>query len=170
MSRPVMADRQAIITAYRKDIDTTAERGRHRVTTQVSRESDRVAGLARHLRAVSPQHTLERGYAVVRHSDGAIVRDIEEVEPDELLRVTVARGAACGPPGRHRRPWHAEPTLGAPRTGARASNRRFPRFPRSRRRWALHSCRLLSKPLETSRSLSTPTHVGVGRSAFGVRS
>ncbi|NLG20245.1 MAG: exodeoxyribonuclease VII large subunit [Actinomycetales bacterium] len=92
MSRPVMADRQAIITAYRKDIDTTAERGRHRVTTQVSRESDRVAGLARHLRAVSPQHTLERGYAVVRHSDGAIVRDIEEVEPDELLRVTVARG------------------------------------------------------------------------------
>ncbi len=92
MSRPVMADRQAIISAYRRDIETSAERGRHRVTTLVSRESDRVAGLARHLRAVSPQHTLERGYAVVRHSDGAIVRDIAEVEADELLRVTVARG------------------------------------------------------------------------------
>nr|WP_281496754.1 exodeoxyribonuclease VII large subunit [Ornithinimicrobium sp. F0845] len=92
MSRPVMADRQAIITTYRRDIETTLERGRQRVSTLVSRESDRVAGLTRHLRAVSPQHTLERGYAVVRHSDGAIVRDIAEVEADELLRVTVARG------------------------------------------------------------------------------
>ena len=48
--------------------------------------------LARHLRAVSPQHTLERGYAVVRHGDGAIVRDRAEVDAEELLRVTVARG------------------------------------------------------------------------------
>ncbi|WP_109472138.1 exodeoxyribonuclease VII large subunit [Ornithinimicrobium cavernae] len=92
MSRPVMADRQAIITAYRRDIGTTVERGRHCVTALVSREGERVAGLARHLRAVSPQHTLERGYAVVRHSDGTIVRDIDEVAADELLRVTVARG------------------------------------------------------------------------------
>ena len=92
MSRPVMADRQAIITAYRKDISATAQRGRHRVDALVTRESERVAGLSRHLRAVSPQHTLERGYAVVRHSDGTIVRSIQEVEAAELLRVTVARG------------------------------------------------------------------------------
>lgn len=92
MSRPVMADREAIITAYRRDIESTADRGRHRVTTLVSREAERVVGLGRHLRAVSPQHTLERGYAVVRHSDGTIVRDIAEVEAEELLRVTVARG------------------------------------------------------------------------------
>lgn len=92
MSRPVMADRQAIIATYRTDIEQAAERGRHRIDALVSRESDRVAALARHLRAVSPQHTLERGYAVVRHSDGTIVRDISEVEPAELLRVTVARG------------------------------------------------------------------------------
>lgn len=92
MSRPVMADRQAIISAYRRDIDAAAERGRYRVTTLVSREFDRVASLSTHLRAVSPQHTLERGYAVVRHSDGTIVRDITEVAAEELLRVTVARG------------------------------------------------------------------------------
>lgn len=92
MSRPVMADRAAIIAAYRLDISATAERGRHRVTTLLTRECERLDGLARHLRAVSPQHTLERGYAVVRHSDGSIVRDIVEVQADELLRVTVARG------------------------------------------------------------------------------
>src|SRR5690606_18292348 len=76
MDRPVMTDRHAIIAAYRRDIDLTTERGRHRVTALVSRELDRVDGLSRHLRAVSPQHTLERGYAVVRHGDGGIVRDI----------------------------------------------------------------------------------------------
>ena len=92
MDRPVMTDRHAIIAAYRRDIELTTERGRHRVTALVSRELDRVDGLSRHLRAVSPQHTLERGYAVVRHGDGGIVRDIAEVEPDELLRITVARG------------------------------------------------------------------------------
>jgi exodeoxyribonuclease VII large subunit len=92
VNRPVMTDRRAIIDSYRRDITLTAERGRHLVTTLVTRELDRVGGLARHLRAVSPQHTLERGYAVVRHSDGGIVRTIDEVQPDELLRVTVARG------------------------------------------------------------------------------
>lgn len=92
MNRPVMTDRRAIIDSYRRDIELTAERGRHRVTTLVARERDRVDGLARHLRAVSPQHTLERGYAVVRHRDGSIVRTVDEVEPDELLRITVARG------------------------------------------------------------------------------
>lgn len=92
MNRPVMTDRRAIIDSYRRDIELTAERGRHRVTTLVARERDRVDGLARHLRAVSPQHTLERGYAVVRHRDGSIVRTVDEVEPGELLRITVARG------------------------------------------------------------------------------
>ena len=92
LSRPVMTDRQAIIAAYRADIEGVRERGLDRVTALLSREVDRVAALGRHLRAVSPQHTLERGYAVVRHADGTIVRDIAEVETDELLRVTVARG------------------------------------------------------------------------------
>lgn len=92
INRPVMTDRHAIIASYRRDIELTAERGRHRATTVLSRETDHMDALGRHLRAVSPQHTLERGYAVVRHSDGGIVRDIHEVEAAELLRVTVARG------------------------------------------------------------------------------
>lgn len=92
MSRPVMTDRHAILAAYRTDIDAARERGRERVRARLTREDDRLSSLARHLRAVSPQHTLERGYAVVRHADGAIVRDIAEVEAEELLRVTVARG------------------------------------------------------------------------------
>lgn len=92
MARPVMTDRSAIIAGHRAQVDTLTGQGRSRLEGLLDRERERTDGLLRHLRAVSPQHTLERGYAVVRHADGGIVRDIEEVEAEELLRVTVARG------------------------------------------------------------------------------
>ena len=41
---------------------------------------------------MSPLATLERGYAVVQHADGRIVMDRADLDPDELLRVRVARG------------------------------------------------------------------------------
>ena len=92
LSRPVMADRAAIVAQHRAEIETLHARGRSRLQDRLTHERDRSQGLVRHLRAVSPQHTLERGYAVVRHPDGTIVRDRAEVEAEELLRVTVARG------------------------------------------------------------------------------
>ena len=87
-----MADRAAIIAQHRAEVEAVHHRGRARLEDLLARERDRSTQLHRHLRAVSPQHTLERGYAVVRHPDGSIVRDREEVDAEELLRVTVARG------------------------------------------------------------------------------
>lgn len=92
MSRPVMADRAAIVAQHRREVSALHERGRGLLTARVARERDRSDQLLRHLRAVSPQHTLERGYAVIRQGDGTIVRDRAAVSADELLRVTVARG------------------------------------------------------------------------------
>lgn len=92
MARPVMADRAAIVAQHRREVTDLHARGRRRLQDLLGRERERSAQLLRHLRALSPQHTLERGYAVVRHADGGIVRDRAEVEADELLRVTVARG------------------------------------------------------------------------------
>ena len=92
LSRPVMTDRAAIITRHRDEVADLVQRGRGRLAERLVRERDRSHQLLRHLRAVSPQHTLERGYAVVRHADGRIVRDRAEVDADELLRVTVAEG------------------------------------------------------------------------------
>jgi exodeoxyribonuclease VII large subunit len=42
--------------------------------------------------ALGPQATLDRGYAIVRRSDGAVIRDPGEAPPGELLAITVARG------------------------------------------------------------------------------
>ncbi|WP_022926239.1 exodeoxyribonuclease VII large subunit [Serinicoccus marinus] len=101
MARPVMADRAAIVAQHRREVTEAHRRGRAVLEGRLDLERDRSDQLVRHLRAVSPQHTLQRGYAVVRHGDGVIVRDRDEVDADELLRVTVAHGDfAVRPVGR----------------------------------------------------------------------
>jgi exodeoxyribonuclease VII large subunit len=52
-----------------------------------------VAGLRAQVSALSPQGTLDRGYAVVQRADGAVVRGPAELEPDEELRVRLAQGS-----------------------------------------------------------------------------
>ena len=51
-----------------------------------------LGALARHARSLSPQHVVERGFAVVRRVDGTVVRGPDEVAPGDLVEVTVARG------------------------------------------------------------------------------
>jgi exodeoxyribonuclease VII large subunit len=91
-SRPVMADPTAMITARRQELDALAGRARRRVLGAVHRAGDQIGHLRSQVRALSPLATLERGYAVVQHADGRIVMDRTNVDPDELLRVRVARG------------------------------------------------------------------------------
>ena len=44
------------------------------------------------LRALSPEHTLGRGYAIVQARDGSILRDADAVERGQALDVTLAKG------------------------------------------------------------------------------
>jgi exodeoxyribonuclease VII large subunit len=48
--------------------------------------------LERHARSLSPQHVVERGFAVVRRADGTVVRGPDQVAAGEIVAVTVARG------------------------------------------------------------------------------
>ena len=50
------------------------------------------ATLHRYARSLSPQHVIERGFAVVRRSDGTVVRGPGDVRPGEKLALTVAHG------------------------------------------------------------------------------
>jgi exodeoxyribonuclease VII large subunit len=92
VSRPVMADPRAMITARRQELDALTDRARRRVRAGVHRATDQIGHLRSQIRALSPLATLERGYAVVQHADGRIVMDRADVRVDELLRVRVARG------------------------------------------------------------------------------
>jgi exodeoxyribonuclease VII large subunit len=81
-----------MIEARRVELDALTARSRRRVLAAVHRASDQIGHLRAQVRALSPQSTLERGYAVVQHRDGRVVTDRDDVEVDELLRVRVAHG------------------------------------------------------------------------------
>ena len=68
------------------------DRSRRRVEAQLHRARDHTAHLRTQVRTLSPQSTLDRGYAIVQHADGAVVSDPASVVVGEPLRVRVARG------------------------------------------------------------------------------
>jgi exodeoxyribonuclease VII large subunit len=76
----------------RQENATLRSRAALRLETRLHRAGDEAEHLRRQVVALSPQSTLERGYAVVQHRDGRIVMDRDDVGVGELLRVRVARG------------------------------------------------------------------------------
>jgi exodeoxyribonuclease VII large subunit len=104
---------RAVDTAARRltavDRDRAARLGLERAGERLRRSSARLelvhprrhvadsrrhlAATARELEALSPRRVLERGYAVVRRDDGAVVRSADEVDPGSRVRVEVARGS-----------------------------------------------------------------------------
>lgn len=76
-------------------------------SARVAMGEERLAALGRQASALSPQHTVQRGFAVVRRHDGSVVRGPEDVEPGEVIELVVARGSIAAavldgarPPGR----------------------------------------------------------------------
>ena len=56
-------------------------------------QRERLSGLEGRLTSVNPLRTLERGYAIVRHSEsGEIVQSVKQVAPGEALDIRVADG------------------------------------------------------------------------------
>jgi exodeoxyribonuclease VII large subunit len=92
VSRPVMADPVALVRARRQEVAALRTRATSRIEARLHRAADQTEHLRRQVLALSPQSTLERGYAVVQHRDGRIVMDQDDVGVGELLRVRVARG------------------------------------------------------------------------------
>lgn len=54
----------------------------------------RLVALSAQLRALSPEQTLSRGYAIVRKPDGRVLRSSHEVAPGASLELRLAAGAA----------------------------------------------------------------------------
>jgi exodeoxyribonuclease VII large subunit len=65
---------------------------RRPMAAQLQSSRGRAEALGRHARSLSPQHVIERGFAVVRRLDGTVVRRPEQVGRDEIVHITVARG------------------------------------------------------------------------------
>lgn len=91
-TRPVMADPGAFIRAQRETVGALRRRGRSQAVALVARAADQIAHLRAQVRILSPQSTLDRGYAIVHHRGGGLVRAASDVTAGERLDIRVARG------------------------------------------------------------------------------
>lgn len=91
-SRPVLAQPEGMVSVRVEDVERLRGRARLAVTSAVSRDTDRVHHLRSQIRSLSPQNTLDRGYAVVQLEDGSIARDAAATPPGSLLKIRLARG------------------------------------------------------------------------------
>ena len=91
-TRPALANPSALLDTWAASIATARERARRATLSCVADAHTDIARLAARVTSLSPQATLERGYAVLQREDGHAVRDPAEVEPGESLTARVAAG------------------------------------------------------------------------------
>ncbi|MHA7153775.1 exodeoxyribonuclease VII large subunit [Arthrobacter sp. TMN-50] len=91
-SRPVLAQPEGMVSVRVDDVERLRGRARLAVTSAVARDVDRVHHLRTQIRSLSPQNTLDRGYAVVQLEDGSIARDAAATPTGALLKIRLARG------------------------------------------------------------------------------
>jgi exodeoxyribonuclease VII large subunit len=77
----------------RQRIDDLLARAEKAVQHDVRLRRERLDGLHARLRGLSPEGTLRRGFAIVRHRrDGTVVRSVKQVSAGDPLNVRVADG------------------------------------------------------------------------------
>ena len=85
-NRPVMASPLAYLERHESDLDNYRNKGASLVERAVERATDHAHRLAAQLRTLSPQNTLDRGYAIVRGPKGAIISSAASVSTLILAR------------------------------------------------------------------------------------
>jgi exodeoxyribonuclease VII large subunit len=92
-SRPVMTSPLAYIERATSDLINYRHRGFTLLETAMQRAADAVHRLASQLRTLSPQNTLDRGYAIVRDSSGNITSRRGDVAPGDDITIQVSDGS-----------------------------------------------------------------------------
>lgn len=91
-SRPVLADPHTLFATRRTEVETLRERLRRSASGRLEAARHELEHTRARVVALSPQATLDRGYAVVQTADGAVVRDPADVALGERLRLRLAGG------------------------------------------------------------------------------
>ena len=90
-SRPVLATPATLIEAHEQVVAELLRRTRQALRSRVEHAHTELTHTRARVRALSPQATLDRGYALVQTDDGAVVRT--PPQPDTRLHVRVADGS-----------------------------------------------------------------------------
>jgi exodeoxyribonuclease VII large subunit len=92
-TRPALASGSWIIDSRSEELTRHVARGAELTIRSIERAETTTRELATRLRSLSPQSTLDRGYAIVQGSDGAILRTQAQAPRGTALTVTLADGA-----------------------------------------------------------------------------
>lgn len=92
-SRPVLAGSAWIVDERSDELTRWVARGAELVDRAFERATTSVAELTGQLRALSPQRTLERGYAIAQLPGGAVLRRSADAAPGTPLLLTLADGS-----------------------------------------------------------------------------
>jgi exodeoxyribonuclease VII large subunit len=91
-SRPVIAQPHVLVSDRRREVEALRDRASRCAQALLDRHQQDLTHTLARVVALSPQATLDRGYAVVQQPDGSVVRDSEEVVLGQSLRVRLAQG------------------------------------------------------------------------------
>lgn len=91
-SRPVLAASSWIVDVRSEELTRWVARGAELVDRSIERARTSVAELTGQLRALSPQRTLDRGYAIAQLPGGAVLRRSANAVPGSPLLLTLADG------------------------------------------------------------------------------
>jgi exodeoxyribonuclease VII large subunit len=91
-TRPVFADPHRLVDDRRTAVESLRDRAARCFGAQLDHAGTDLSHTLARVVALSPQATLDRGYAVVQRKDGAVVRDADDVLLGESLRVRLATG------------------------------------------------------------------------------
>ena len=91
-TRPVLSQPDGMILVREEDLDRWRSRAWSAVNTATLRAQDAVTQMRARVRALSPQQTLDRGYAVVQTKDGHVVTEADSVKAKQKLAVRLASG------------------------------------------------------------------------------
>ena len=91
-SRPILANPYAFIQTLQTELTQVSARSSQAVSVLLGQEALRLDHLKQQVRSLSPQSTLDRGYAVVRDAAGNVLTDASKVKPGTALKVRIAKG------------------------------------------------------------------------------
>ncbi|MDC4232606.1 exodeoxyribonuclease VII large subunit [Actinomyces sp. B33] len=91
-SRPVLQSPGAVLEGHREAVEARVLGMRAALERRLSVEAQHLAAARASLAALSPQATLDRGYALLRLPSGALVTDAADVKKGDLVEGVLARG------------------------------------------------------------------------------
>lgn len=93
-SRPVLSGSAWIVDSRAEELGRYVGRSEELIERLLERSHSGVLDLRSQLRALSPQRTLDRGYAIAQLPGGAVLRSSADALPGTLLLLTLADGSA----------------------------------------------------------------------------